>query len=336
MCRNIFSHDLSSSNFGRKVWDTTSQTEESLRMLRELYVAVTRAKRRVVILTSKDVAMRRFLSDLGCDFEEITDPKQFQLEFACDTRAELWYQKGVELFEEGRYDLAASCFASASRWDLSNWSRGKHLKTQGNTSEAAAAYRRAVRCFVEECNYKQALDVLQELSYCPPWEDSDNEMFDRARSGAPAHLSRHEVIRLCLVANRWDEIELRDLKNIDTFSLFIGYKDHPTLNSMIVNCTNEDRSEIGKVLPSLLARYHDRAQNYMTAVELYIRSKELSSAEVSTKKAVKSSKSCDMQVRGCLQAWQGASKAMQDFSKESYINLLIRLYESPMDVADIG
>lgn len=45
------------ASFGRKVWDVSSQREESLHMLRELYVAVTRAKRRVVILIAKAIPL---------------------------------------------------------------------------------------------------------------------------------------------------------------------------------------------------------------------------------------------------------------------------------------
>jgi tetratricopeptide (TPR) repeat protein len=322
-------------HFPRKTWDTASKKEESLRMLRELYVAVTRAKRRVVILIDKrDIAMRNFIGALECEIEHIKDPKQLQVEFDRETSAELWSKRGGELFDEGRFDLAASCFASGNKWGMSNWAKGKHLRSHGDTTEAAKAFRLAARHFIDDSDYEQALDVLQELSRCPPWDPNDNVLFDKARSEVPAHLNRHETVRLFLVADRWDCIETRDLKNTDTSTLFESYKDHPVLNMLVTKSTEQDRSEISKVLPSLVARYHDQVQEYTSAVELYIIGNEIKLAIESTRRAVDTSKSSDLHVCGCINAWSKNAHAMRGFGEEHYVNLLIRLYQSPLDIAE--
>lgn len=321
-------------SFGRKIWDTTSQSEGSLLMLRELYVAVTRAKRRVVLLIKrKDIAMRNFLGNLGCDIEPISDPKELQVEFDCKTTAASWYQRGVDLFEEGHFGLAASCFAAANTWGLSNWAKGRHLKSLGDRSDAANAYRRAARCFFEELDFSRTLDVLRELSYCPPWDEKDNAIFDKARSEVPNHFDRVETVRLCLVADRWQNIEIRHLKDIDTSTLFVSYKDHPKLQSMIRECSEEERSEISKVLPFIVAEYYHTVQNYQSAVELFLRSNEIDLATKSTRAAVDSAKLSDVHVRGCVAAWSQNTHSMRHFSEESYVRLLIRLYKHPLELA---
>lgn len=59
-------------SFEHRAWNVVKKTLASLRMCRELYVAVTRAKRRVVILIKKDpVTMRKFFEDLDCEVEEL-------------------------------------------------------------------------------------------------------------------------------------------------------------------------------------------------------------------------------------------------------------------------
>jgi len=320
--------------FGRTIWDVTRQKEESLRMLRELYVAVTRAKRRVVVLIKrKDIAMRSFFRGLGCDIETINDPKQLQVEFDCETSAETWYQKGVDLFEEGHFGLAASCFAAANNWGLSNWAKGKHLKSLGDRREAAGAFRRAARHFFEELEYKRTLDVFQELSYCPPWDEKDNLIFDAAQSEVPTHFDRHETVRLSIVADRFQNIEIRDLKDPDTSTLFAGHKDHPKLKNMIRKCTEDDRYEVSKLLPSIIAQYYLTVQNYSLAVELYIRSKEIKLAIESTKSAVDSAELSDFHVRESIKAWSQNIRSIRNLNGESYIPLLIRMYSSPMEAA---
>lgn len=323
-------------DFGRTVWDVKRQRVESLRMLRELYVAVTRAKRRVVILHQrKDLAMKEFLDSLGCDIEVIEDPSQFQVEFNCETSSDAWYERGLELFDDGHFGLASSCFAAANKWGLSNWSKAKQLLKNGNRPEAASAYRRAARCFFEDdSDHKRTLDVLQELSYCPPWKASDNALFDAALAFVPAHFGRHESVRLSLIRDCWQNIEVRDLSDPEISTLFVSYKDHPNVKSLIETCSEDDRQNISKVLPEPVAAYYASAQNYPLAAELYIQAKKINMAIEFTKSAVKAAKTDDAQVFEITQVWSTHTRLTESMSHESYVTLLLRLYEAPLSVAD--
>ena len=208
-----------------------------------------------------------------------------------------------------------------------------HLKSLGDRSEAADAFRRAAKYFFEQIDYKHTRDIFRELSYCPPWDERDNAIFDKARSEMPNHFDRHETVRLCLITDRWENIGVRDLKDIDTLTLFASYKDHPKLQSMIRECSEEDRFEISKVLPFIVAKYHHTVQNYSSAVELFIRSNEINLAIASTRAAVDTVRQNDSHVRECVVVWSRNSGSMRNFNKESYIRLLIRLYQCPLELA---
>ena len=84
----------------RKSWAVKENQVSSLRLLRELYVAVTRAKRRVVILVRRNVStMRQFFASLeNCRIEE-SDAKTAFLEFDSVTSSEDWFKRGMKLFE---------------------------------------------------------------------------------------------------------------------------------------------------------------------------------------------------------------------------------------------
>jgi ATP-dependent exoDNAse (exonuclease V) beta subunit len=84
----------------RKAWAIKDGQVSSLRLLRELYVAITRAKRRVVILIKRNVeTMRDFFSSLeGCNIVE-TDAKTAFLEFDSTTSSEQWFELGKHHFE---------------------------------------------------------------------------------------------------------------------------------------------------------------------------------------------------------------------------------------------
>lgn len=84
----------------RRSWAIEEDQASSLRLLRELYVAITRAKRRVVILIKRDVAtMREFFESLeGVNIMK-SDAKTAFIEFDSVTSSEEWFQRGIELFE---------------------------------------------------------------------------------------------------------------------------------------------------------------------------------------------------------------------------------------------
>lgn len=84
----------------RKPWDIKATQESSLRLIRELYVAFTRAKRRVVVLIKSNVSTMKdfFLKLEDCNIIE-TDAKTAFLEFNSDTSPDEWFERGMSLFE---------------------------------------------------------------------------------------------------------------------------------------------------------------------------------------------------------------------------------------------
>jgi hypothetical protein len=152
-------------------------------MLRELYVAVTRAKRRVVILIKqKDSAMLSFFQTLNCDLESV-DEGLLRVEFDSETKSETWLEEGLKLFENHQFKLAASCFVAAKEYGWSSWARGRHSIQQGLHSEAVGIFRKAARWFHESADYTHTLILMREIARIPPWDPSDNEIFDSARLG---------------------------------------------------------------------------------------------------------------------------------------------------------
>ena len=87
---------------------------EALRNLRELYVAVTRAKKRVVILY-RDKTDSNFFLNLQCGVET-TAASVALLDFNRTTSDADWYAEGRKYFDDENYQLAevSSVLASFS------------------------------------------------------------------------------------------------------------------------------------------------------------------------------------------------------------------------------
>lgn len=108
-------------DFERKTWDVGQRRTASLRMCRELYVAVTRARRRVVILIKRDVnTMSTFFQNLNYTFEE-ADATVVLQEFQKQTTTAEWFERGMQLFKEEQYIIAASCFKAALEFGYSTY-----------------------------------------------------------------------------------------------------------------------------------------------------------------------------------------------------------------------
>ena len=105
----------------RKVWNIEEARVDSLKLLRELYVAVTRAKNRLVILVKKhcDAAFRLF-RELNCDLNFVKTEFAL-LEFDSTTTTAEWLKKAHGLFEYEHYQHAAKCFNKAQSTSWSNW-----------------------------------------------------------------------------------------------------------------------------------------------------------------------------------------------------------------------
>lgn len=152
-----FDHD-------RKVWNVADGQAASLRMLRELYVAITRAQRRLVMLVKSSVPeMQAFLHSLGCDFQRDGAEMVLQ-EFDKVTTPEMWRTRGCQLFRNERYAMAADCFASAGDKGWFHWSQGRHFQEMGHSTAAKEHYRQAMITFFAEKKYEVILDICMNMS----------------------------------------------------------------------------------------------------------------------------------------------------------------------------
>lgn len=98
----------------RKDWNIEPGKHACLRLLRELYVAITRSRRRVVILVDQEVpGMKYFFAEnLQGIHLEWTDSKVILLEFNNETTSQQWFTEGKKYFSEEKYSLAEVSYLS--------------------------------------------------------------------------------------------------------------------------------------------------------------------------------------------------------------------------------
>ena len=119
-------------NYERKTWNISAGSTTSLKMLRELYVAVTRAKRRVVILVKRSnrLMLKFFTTLLDCNLDFI-DALTIMKEFNVMTSPSSWFESGQYYFEDKNYKLAANCFSAANSLGWSCWADGLYHRSMG-------------------------------------------------------------------------------------------------------------------------------------------------------------------------------------------------------------
>ena len=126
---------------GRKDWRTESSSHACLRLLREIYVAITRAKQRVVILIkNKTNTMIDFFQHLDCNLK-LQDAKTTFVEFDTETSLDDWFNKGQELFDEKGYGYTSKCFYKAQALPWSLWAQARHLVANKDKIESATLFQ---------------------------------------------------------------------------------------------------------------------------------------------------------------------------------------------------
>jgi hypothetical protein len=266
-------------DFAHKAWTVARQMIESLRLLRELYVSITRARGRVVILVkNKFPAMLKFFESLECNID--TDLSRnidvLPLEFEMKTTPKMWFERGSALFQDEQYRLAASCFKSANHFGWANRATGLHLILSTGPSSVAAKemLRTAAKIFFESDDFHHCLDVFKNVRTIPPWEEIDNGILDQALEKLPNYLPRRETIEFALVRNRWNVISTDDLKSEATASLFVGqqYNDH--LKTLLSGCSEEDLRVIETTLPKITGYWYLEKGMHAEAMNIFIRSQD--------------------------------------------------------------
>lgn len=297
-------------DMGRKVWNVTSEHVACLRMLRELYVAVTRAKRRVLILIKKNQpAMLDFFESLGCDLEYVMASTAF-LEFDTRTSPATWLKKGHEFFEDEKYDLAAGCFHAARSDGWSFWAQGLYSTRHGNKDDAVASFRLGARAFLDQGEFKHTLDIMVLIRALPPWSSEDTAVYDEARRNLPEHFTRAEVVHFAVVQDRWSVLTIEDMMTPSTATLLVAYRKHEALQNIVQNCTEVDRIAISAFLPTVLGDCYFTSGRFSDAVRLYLKGNDEASAEIATEAQLTSVKgnNFDVSLLESVSHWEGIPK----------------------------
>ena len=235
----------------RKVWDVESERVASLRMLRELYVAITRAKRRAVILVNRNCdTMVKFFTELGCDLE--FTPVEFTLvEFDSETSISEWLKKGHALFADESYSYAAKCFNKARDDGYSFWASARHQQKLGRRIQAVPFLWNAVDSFYNRKAFTYALNAIEEilnLSVDVSWI-SRHDLIDGALQKLPDYLPRVVIVRLAIARNKWEDVKVDDMKNIEASNILIKHRGNPALKAIVKRSRDTERTVISNILP---------------------------------------------------------------------------------------
>ena len=141
-------------DFKRKAWKIENAEALSLRLLRELYVAVTRAKRRVIILVKRDSDLMNHFLHVLCKII-FSDNTILLTEFDNKTSAEDWLMRGQKLFDIEEYLFASKCFQKGKEIGWENWAMGRHLARMASNTKAAQSLRKALQSFFELGDYSK-------------------------------------------------------------------------------------------------------------------------------------------------------------------------------------
>jgi tetratricopeptide (TPR) repeat protein len=271
-----FDHD-------RKAWQLERRLEESLALLRELYVAVTRAQKRVVILLKEEVpASAAFFRSLECNFE-FSDGTVFE-EFNCDTTTEEWFVRAQALFKNEQFKIAASCFTRAERLDWAFLVKGQELLLSGLEFEGSKELRKAARLFFEVQDHEQILDILRTLLEFKirEWDTSDDDIFVPTLMNWPDSLSKVQTIQFAIHRKDFSAVRVEALKDQNICKLLLNYRQSDWLVKLVAECSEEDRESIAGTMPLVIIDYHLARSQYFEACKVALQAREYKYADSST------------------------------------------------------
>ena len=334
----FFDHD-------RTVWNLTGKAVSSLRMLRELYVAITRAQRRVVILTNRcNSDMITFFERLNCEFQ-VEGAELVLRDFDVVTTPEEWFKKAQENFINEMFAMAARCFDIAGKSSWFHWSQGKNAEAHGNDDKAAEEFLLALNEFGSERDYEQVLNV--SLALASPsiarkakWDKFNDKFLDEAMKHNPRLLQRFDAcskVRLALLRDAWETISVDDLKDGTLTSLFVVHRGKQNLKSLIKKGNDDDRLAIAEVLPSVVGDFHKDRHEFARATELFLRCghRGISDAIEATKASMSDTDEGRrfLELPRVVQSW---SKSGISPRNEQRVELLLELFRSVAKVTPDG
>jgi tetratricopeptide (TPR) repeat protein len=322
----------------RKVWDVDRRSEASLRMLRELYVAVTRAQRRVVVLVKKQLpSMHAFFNHLHCDFQNLGASTILQ-EFDRETTSEKWFERAQKLFQNDQFPIAASCFTKAARQDWSFLAQGHHLFSSGLKEEASPKFRRAVRLFNERCDFERVLDIMLLLLNILPWDDTDDTIFEEALHQLPHYLPRLPQLKYAISRGKWETIQLADFQDSEIAPVLAAYRKEKGLKKLVRSFEDQDRASIEEFLPFIVADYHSEKGDFVSACRIALRSSGYKFANDTTKEWLKQIqlKFKENEVDQMTDTWKRHKKtAMTCLHRKTPALLLLQVFDDPISTAKL-
>lgn len=150
-------------NFKRNAWKIDKAEPISLQLLRQLYVAVTRAKQRVVILVKQESNVMKDFFSIYCKIN-YSDSKILLTEFDTKTSKEDWLNRGHELFYSEEYLFASKCFQKGLCLSWEYWALGRHFARTVSSEKAAHSLRQCLAEFFILGDYDHGM--LSVIMFC--------------------------------------------------------------------------------------------------------------------------------------------------------------------------
>ena len=276
----------------RACWKVESQGPVALNMLRELYVAITRAKRRVVILVkNRSDTMLKFFSSLDYDLDYHSDPKKLFNEFNTCTSKEQWLQRADDLFEEERYLIASRCYEKAESPAFAAWARGKHFAKDMSNTEATREFLRASGLFYELCDYKMVLEIASDMLGVVSWDAKTPQFISYehlkvSESEYPNYLNYSVRRNIDIFHDKWDRdrISLEDIER--DFTAVNKRRGFPGLMVFLQALSDIEMQRIAHVIPCIIGDLLHSRQKYVEAINLYLLGRDFPKAEETSIKLV--------------------------------------------------
>lgn len=320
----------------QKSWKAESQELVALNMMRELYVAVTRAKRRVVILVKKrSYAMLNFFSSLNYEVKYHSDPMKLFEEFNTCTSKEQWLQKADHLFQKEQYFMAYRCYEKSESPALAALALGKHFIQERCKSKAANEFIRACDLFYDLCNYKAILDIASDLLDVVSWENEEfmfinDEHFKVSISQYPNYLENRILNKIDIYHDRWDRISIEDIKR--EAIIVNKRRGFPGLIKFIETFPDTETQKMCLVIPCIIGDLLRSRKRYIEAINLYFRGGDFAKAEETSVKMIHilKKKAKPNELLELADLW--LSNKQNNVSNRT-ISLLLRLIDDPEKVA---
>ena len=260
----------------RNVWKVGSRAVSTLRMLRELYVAVTRARRRVIILSMDFKATSSFFESLSYSFESGTAALN---EFLVDTPSTTWRETALEYFKDGQFSLASRCFKTAHDLAWSDLSKGHHLFREGCKEQALSAFESAIFEFNNVNKIKEVLKVALWMvpRFCD-WSTECREVVMKCIDIRHANLPRADLVRLSLRCNNLEHVTVDDFKNVELSVVFRRHRRNQALMQRMQLFSSLDIKALELCLPEVIGDVKRKQGDYDEAVRLYLKASDIDHA----------------------------------------------------------